>query len=353
MSDAGSDEPTQRLPRREEPGIPSDVAADMLQPTVPAPGPGRTTPPTMPLPSASAGPSDARRTAPPRPILGDRYELLEELGRGGMGVVYRAHDKTLGRDVALKVLQVAGRVDAETLGRFEREARAAAALDHPNIVRVYDVGALPDGAPYYTMEMLTGQDLAHAITDGHISPKEAVEAVRQVSLALLYAHQKGILHRDLKPQNIFLRRDPESDAKSDAPTMPAGTPKAGGEVHALLLDFGLAKLALPATRRSWRTSQPSASPLPLPKPRAHRVPRATSLPPRPRTSRSAPARRSPRSATRPRSHCSNASRQASRRAGSTRTTSPAVSLWARARRTPSPGSPPQSGRMRRTTRWSA
>ncbi len=184
-----------------------------------------------------------------------RYQIQEELGRGGMGVVYRAHDKTLGRDVALKVLQVAGRVDDETIERFQREARAAAALDHPNIVRVHDVGKLPSGSPYYTMEMLSGQDLAHAIADGSISPKEAVEAVRQVSLALFYAHQKGILHRDLKPQNIFLRRDPAMDPTSklalpegDAPTvqavsLPRASEASRGEVHALLLDFGLAKLA--------------------------------------------------------------------------------------------------------------
>ncbi len=190
-------------------------------------------------------PSAPLPTAPPArgPADFGRYQVLEELGRGGMGVVYRAHDKTLGRDIALKVLQVGGRVDAETLGRFEREARAAAALDHPNIVRVHDVGALPNGSPYYTMELLAGQDLAHAIADGRIAPREAVEAVRQVSLALLYAHQKGILHRDLKPQNIFLRSDPAVEPRSDTPTLPAGKPRAATEVHALLLDFGLAKLA--------------------------------------------------------------------------------------------------------------
>ena len=248
--DPNADLPTQRLPGRGGEPLSSEeaasLAAHMMQPTVPG-GPPRSAPPTLPdsqpPPTAGGRPPAGREASAPRPILGDRYELLEELGRGGMGVVYRAHDRTLGRDVALKVLLVAGRVDAETIGRFQREARAAAALDHPNIVRVHDVGALPDGAPYYTMEMLAGQDLAHAIADDQIAPKEAVEAIRQVSLALFYAHQKGILHRDLKPQNIFLRRDPARDPKSDAPTMPAGTPMAAGEVHALLLDFGLAKLA--------------------------------------------------------------------------------------------------------------
>ncbi len=196
------------------------------------------------LPASTIG---AEPTAAPplaqAPADFGRYQVVEELGRGGMGVVCRAHDRVLGRDVALKVLLVGGRVDAEALGRFQREARAAAALEHPHIVRVHDVGAMPSGSPYYTMELLAGQDLAHAIADGRVSPRDAVEAVRQVSLGLLYAHQKGILHRDIKPQNIFLRRDPARDPRADAPTLPAGSLAAPSDVNALLLDFGLAKFA--------------------------------------------------------------------------------------------------------------
>ena len=277
-TDPNAEIPTQRLPGRGPatsklalPGWPrqgeplsseeaAGLAAHMLEPTLAGGAPTSklaspgSTPPTL-QDSAPAAPARPREAPTPRPVLGDRYELLNELGRGGMGVVYRAHDKTLGRDVALKVLQLGGRVDDEALERFQREARAAAALDHPNIVRVHDVGKLPSGSPYYTMELLSGHDLAHAIMEGQISPKDSVEAIRQVSLALFYAHQKGILHRDLKPQNIFLRqqaglasRDPAIDPTADSPTVQARTPAAGPqagtpEVHALLLDFGLAKLA--------------------------------------------------------------------------------------------------------------
>ncbi|MEK7867542.1 MAG: SUMF1/EgtB/PvdO family nonheme iron enzyme [Planctomycetota bacterium] len=203
---------------------------------------------TVPGP-AGEQPTDAAR-AVARELLGDvpapsvdRHRLLGELGRGGMGVVYRAHDTSLGRDVALKVLKLTGSVDRELVQRFEREARAAASLEHPNIVRVHDVGTLPDGSPYYTMELLDGQDLAHAIADGRLSQRDAVEAIRQVAQGLLYAHQRGILHRDIKPQNVFLRRDPASLPASGAATLPSGTPRPSSQVHALLLDFGLAKLA--------------------------------------------------------------------------------------------------------------
>ncbi len=181
--------------------------------------------------------------AAPAPVVaGDRYEVLSELGRGGMGVVYRALD----RDVALKVLRLAGTADSDSIERFRREAHAAAALDHPNIVRVHDVGALPDGSPFYAMEMLEGEDLAQAVERDHLPARVAVEAIRQVALALLHAHQKGILHRDVKPQNIFLRRSGAASvvaASPDSATVEISSrPPAVAEVHALLLDFGLAKL---------------------------------------------------------------------------------------------------------------
>jgi len=195
----------------------------------------------LPTDAARAVASELLAVTPKEP--GERHRLLDELGRGGMGVVYRAHDTSLGRDVALKVLKLTGALDRELIQRFEREARAAAALEHPNIVRVHDVGTLPDGSPYYTMELLDGQDLAHAIADGCLAQRDAVEAIRQVAQGLLYAHQRGVLHRDIKPQNVFLRRDPASVPGAGAPTLPSGTPMPGSQVHALLLDFGLAKLA--------------------------------------------------------------------------------------------------------------
>ncbi|MEK7866532.1 MAG: serine/threonine-protein kinase, partial [Planctomycetota bacterium] len=168
---------------------------------------------------------------------------LAELGRGGMGVVYRARDKTLGRDVAVKVLSTMG-VPEEVLDRFQREARAAAVLDHPHIVKVLDVGELPSedargrGRPFYAMELLHGEDLAHAIGTNQLPPRIAVEVVRQIASALGYAHQKGVLHRDVKPANIWLLRNPGGGT-----TVPAGsTTEATWHVHALLLDFGLARL---------------------------------------------------------------------------------------------------------------
>ncbi len=169
-----------------------------------------------------------------------RYLIIAELGRGGMGVVYRARDKSLGRDVAIKVLSTMG-VPAEMLDRFQREARAAAALDHPHIVKVLDVGELPSddqrgrGSPFYAMELLHGEDLAHAIGTNQLSPRIAVEVVRQIASALGYAHQKGVLHRDVKPANIWLLRNP-----GPAPVSPVT--ETTWHVHALLLDFGLAKL---------------------------------------------------------------------------------------------------------------
>ena len=174
-----------------------------------------------------------------------RYVLLSELGRGGMGVVYRARDKSLGREIALKVLSAVGVTD-EMLDRFQREARAAALLDHDGIVQVLDVGVLPPqpgddrGRPFYAMEMLQGEDLAHAIGANRVEPRMVVEVVRQVALALAYAHGKGILHRDVKPANIWLRRG----GAGDSPTVPGETRRESkpAPVYALLLDFGLAKL---------------------------------------------------------------------------------------------------------------
>ena len=199
----------------------------------------------VPVPSTLATQAPGSAPAPTEGVLRDvgRYLILAELGRGGMGVVYRARDKSLGRDVAIKVLSTMG-VPEEVLDRFQREARAAAVLDHPHIVKVLDVGELPpeDGRgrarPFYAMELLHGEDLAHAIGTNQLSPRIAVEVVRQIAAALGYAHQNGVLHRDVKPANIWLLRNP-----GGATTVPAGAATdATWHVHALLLDFGLARL---------------------------------------------------------------------------------------------------------------
>ena len=160
-----------------------------------------------------------------RLVTGSRlgpYEVVAPIGHGGMGEVFRARDTRLGRDVALKVLPEAAHGDAERFQRFEREARAAGALNHPNVVVLYDVGS-QDGAPYLVSELLEGETLRERLLRGPLSPQHAVEIAVQVARGLGAAHEKGIVHRDLKPENVFLTADG----------------------HAKILDFGLAKLLGP------------------------------------------------------------------------------------------------------------
>jgi serine/threonine-protein kinase len=146
------------------------------------------------------------------------YEIVSALGAGGMGEVYRARDAKLNRDVALKVLPAAVAGDAERLARFGREARALAALNHPNIAHVYDSGTSGDTS-YLVMELVPGDDLSLLIARGPLPLSQALAIARQVAVALETAHEAGIVHRDLKPANIKVRSD--------------GVAK--------VLDFGLAK----------------------------------------------------------------------------------------------------------------
>ena len=146
------------------------------------------------------------------------YEILSPLGAGGMGEVYRARDSKLNRDVAIKVLPERFASDADSLSRFEREARAVAALSHPNILAIHDFGT-HDGVPYAVMELLEGETLREALSGGALPVRRATELAREIARGLAAAHEKGIVHRDLKPDNIFLTRD--------------------GRVK--ILDFGLAK----------------------------------------------------------------------------------------------------------------
>jgi TolB-like protein len=148
--------------------------------------------------------------------------VVGQLGAGGMGEVYRAHDTRLGRDVAVKVLPATLSSDAARMRRFEQEARSAAALNHPNIMAVFDVGS-DGGAPYLVTELLEGESLRERLRDGGLPVREAIGIGVQVARGLAAAHGKGIVHRDLKPDNLFLTRD--------------GTVK--------ILDFGLAKLTRP------------------------------------------------------------------------------------------------------------
>ncbi len=147
------------------------------------------------------------------------YKILAAIGAGGMGEVYRARDTRLGRDVAIKVLPPAFASDPDRLRRFEQEARAASALNHPNIVVIHDVGA-QEGLPYLVEELLEGESLRERLRQGALPVHNAVGIAVQITHGLAAAHEKGIVHRDLKPENVFLTRD--------------------GQVK--ILDFGLAKL---------------------------------------------------------------------------------------------------------------
>src|SRR5262249_18636869 len=147
------------------------------------------------------------------------YEILGSLGAGGMGEVYRARDRRLGREVALKVLPTRLATEAGAQRRFEREARALASLSHPNVLTLFDFGT-DDGVPFAVMELLEGETLRQRITRGTIPLDEALEIGIAVAEGVAAAHSKGVIHRDLKPENVFVT--------------------AGGIVK--ILDFGLARL---------------------------------------------------------------------------------------------------------------
>jgi Tol biopolymer transport system component len=147
------------------------------------------------------------------------YRIVSPLGAGGMGEVFRARDTRLGRDVAVKVLPEEYSSDAQRLARFRQEACAAGALNHPNILTIYDVDA-GEGAAYVVSELLEGETLRERLRDGALPPRKAVEFASQVAAGLAAAHEHGIVHRDIKPENIFIT--------------------SGG--RAKILDFGLAKL---------------------------------------------------------------------------------------------------------------
>ncbi len=132
------------------------------------------------------------------------YEILEEIGRGGMGVIYRARQRHSRRIVALKRIVSYHADSRETLERFRREAEAAASLDHPNILPIYEVGQAEDGLPFFSMKYAAGGSLQKAEPALRGEPRECVRLMAKVARAVQYAHEHGVLHRDLKPGNILL-----------------------------------------------------------------------------------------------------------------------------------------------------
>ncbi len=140
-------------------------------------------------------------------ILDDRYKIYDSLGEGGMAIVYRAHDLITDKDVAVKMMKPETAQDKVNLSRFEREARAAASLNHPNIVKVVNVGSY-QGIPYMVNEFVDGQNLRQVLdVRGKFSFLEACDIMYQLCQAVMYAHAHGVIHRDIKPANIFLTQD--------------------------------------------------------------------------------------------------------------------------------------------------
>src|SRR5262249_49372730 len=169
--------------------------------------------------SASGGKGLTRMQQMPKTI--GRYEILELVGRGGMGVLYRARDAVLERDVALKMMLLDFTMDQNARDRFQREARAVARLQHRNVVTIHELGEV-DNTPYIVMEFLSGRDLDALLkTDAKLTLAQKLDVVIQLCDGLGYAHEQGIVHRDVKPGNVRVLED--------------GTVK--------ILDFGIAKFA--------------------------------------------------------------------------------------------------------------
>src|SRR5437016_10872714 len=152
------------------------------------------------------------------------YEIQSSLGAGGMGEVYRARDTRLGRDVALKILPESFAREGDRLRRFEQEAQAVAALNHPNVLAIFDTGQ-NDGSPFLVSELLEGETLRTVLDRGAMAPRKTIDYGVQIAQGLAAAHEKEIVHRDLKPENIFVTKD----------------------ARIKILDFGLAKQAQKAS----------------------------------------------------------------------------------------------------------
>jgi serine/threonine protein kinase len=163
----------------------------------------------------------------------DSYEIITPLGAGGMGEVYRARDTLLKRDVAIKVLPEYWSRDPDRLRRFEQEAQATAALNHPNIVSIFHIGQY-NGSPYIVTELLQGETLRDRLRRGPMRLRETRDFAVEMARGLAAAHDARVVHRDLKPENLFLTKDG----------------------HVKILDFGLAKLSQAQAASSDATTAP-------------------------------------------------------------------------------------------------
>ena len=159
------------------------------------------------------------------------YEIIAPVGSGGMGEVYRARDTRLDRLVAIKILPASVAGDPDRLARFAREAKAVAALSHPNVLSIHDFGT-SDGISYAVTELLDGATLRERLASGPVPMQKAIDITVQIARGLSAAHDKGIVHRDLKPENLFLTRDG----------------------HLKILDFGLAKQTTPSSAVDGQTA---------------------------------------------------------------------------------------------------
>ncbi len=263
MSPPDEDDPSRTVPPT-EPG-----ATESLTHVDPAPDPERTTDLSPAPPGSEKAPNDPTRVgpatdfeptgfdvddiaAPPQQPSARRfgsYEMLEKVAEGGMGVVYKARQLNTGRVVALKLIRRGSFARPADVERFRVETRAAAALDHPGIVPIYDVGEA-GGQPYYTMAYVGGGSLQQLLAGGPLPPRVAAGLVRQLAEAVQYAHEHGVIHRDIKPHNVLLQR---GEAPAPGATVAAVRPPAGGSAGSgtgtaagipqpRLADFGLARL---------------------------------------------------------------------------------------------------------------
>jgi serine/threonine protein kinase len=179
-----------------------------------------------------------------RPDAVGDYDLLEELGRGGMGVVYRARQKSLDRQVALKMLLAGSFASQETVTRFRFEATAVARLQHPNIVQIHEVGDHA-GHPFFSMEYVDGGSLAGRMQDNSLNDRDSARLCRLLARAIHHAHERGIIHRDLKPGNILLQRVGSSPQRAIGRELPSSNPPGiwlvDGDYSPKITDFGIAK----------------------------------------------------------------------------------------------------------------